>query len=108
MKINILVYLVLIYCSVDAMELRSRKTLSNPTCLGCIKTKKDMQELVVIEKKLFKPNELTHEEEARLFKQRVFSEMNQKTPISTLIVGSVAICCSGLFMLYNNYRENAK
>jgi len=51
----------------------------------------------------------TKENESAVLRSRVFSEANQKenpTPVATLLVGSVAICCSGLFMLWGEYDKN--
>jgi hypothetical protein len=88
------------------MELRHRPLNASRTCASCtdrgIEKSDDSTKKKLLE-------DAIKENENSVFRSRVFSEANQKenpTPVATLIVGSVAICCSGLFMLWGEYEKN--
>jgi len=107
--IFLLVALLSWVSSTPPMELRRRSSNPERKCISCIDSTILEKSHDDIKKKLVEDKE--KKDEGELFKGRVFSEANQKenpTPVATLIVGSVAICCSGLLMLYNNFMENSK
>lgn len=109
MKALIFLLVALLSCvsSTPPMELRHRSSNPERKCISCIDSTILEKSHDDIKKKLVEEKE--KKDDGELFKGRVFSEANQKenpTPIATLIVGSVAICCSGLFMLWGEYEKN--
>ncbi len=104
MKAQIVLLLVTLYGASTAMELRRRPQNTLHTCVPYTEMDSEKSDNGVMKKLLEnKTNDNS------VLKNRVFSEVNQKenpTPVATLIVGSVAICCSGLFMLWGEYEKN--
>lgn len=98
--------LITLYCSSMPMELRHRPLNGSRACVSCAREDNQKSDDGIVKKLL---ESQTSQSEDSVFKRRVFSEANQKenpTPVATLIVGSFAICCSGLFMLWGEYEKN--
>ncbi len=92
-------------CSSPAMELRHRPLNASRACVSCADSGDQRIDDGIKKKLLENKNDYN---ENSIFKNRVFSEADQKknpTPVATLIVGSFAICCSGLFMLWGEYEK---